>query len=326
MNSSMENASSGRVGVCLLTMGEPETEAEVRPYLRQLLSDPDLVPFPVPLLQPVFAAAVSAFSGGRLRRALKAIGGGSPLVRLTLRQARALEASLKEDGDFKVYPVMRYGKPSARDAVRQMKSDGVRRVVAVPLYPQFCRATTGSSLKDLDAAMKAEAFDAPVSHTGSWPDHPGYICALCGIVMEALDKAPQERRHLLFCGHGIPLSIVEKKDPYPSEIEKTVSSVRRVFPKLPSSLAWQGKTGRGAWLEPSAESEVRRLAGLRVKTLLVLPVSFVSDHSETLWELDLSLKAAALEAGITTFLRVPALNDAPTFTATLRDLTLSVLS
>ncbi|MFA6315996.1 MAG: ferrochelatase [Elusimicrobiota bacterium] len=317
---------TGRVGVALLTMGEPESVAEIRPYLRQLLSDRDLVRFPVPQLQSAFAWAVSGLAKGRLTRTLDAIGGSSPLVRLTTLQARALEASLKEDGDFHVYPVMRYGRPSASDAARRMKEDGVLRIVALPLYPQFCRATTGSSLRDLDSALQAGELSVPVSRIESWPDHPGYISSLCGLISNTVGRSPKGRPHLLFIGHGIPLSLVKDKDPYPSEIDRTVSAVRRVFPGLPASLAWQGRTGRGRWLEPEAKTEVRRLASLGVDLLVVVPVSFVSDHSETLWELDIDLRQAAIDAGIGIFRRVPALNNEPAFTAALRDLTLSALA
>lgn len=204
-----------------------------------------------------------------------------------------------------------------------MKADAVTRVTALPLYPQFCEATTGSSLRDLEAALADSGLDLPVAEVRSWPDHPGYISSLCGLIAASLGRRPLAGVHLLFCGHGIPLSFVESGDPYPREIDRTVSAVQAAFPDLPASLAWQGMTGRGKWLAPDAVSEVRRLGGAGVETLVVVPVSFVSDHSETMWELDMDLKRKAAEAGIRTFLRVPSLNDAPAFIATLRDLTLN---
>ncbi|MBI4678645.1 MAG: ferrochelatase [Elusimicrobia bacterium] len=317
---------AGPVGVALLTMGEPESQALVRPFLRQLLSDREMVLFPLPALQPAFAWLVSTFASGRLRGALARIGGGSPLVRLTTRQAEAMEAALRPDGDFKVYPVMRYGRPSAENAVRKMRDDGVRRVLALPLYPQYCAATTGSSLKDLAAAMGRHGLSVPVAEARSWPDHPGYVSALCGLVSKTLDRKPEGPCHLLFCGHGIPMSFAASADPYPAEIDRTVAAVRRAFPSLPASLAWQGRTGRGRWLEPYAFDEVGRLGSEGLLTLVVVPVSFVSDHSETLFELDIELKEKAEASGIKTYLRVPALNDAPAFVAALRDIALKALA
>ena len=308
--------------VVLLTMGEPESLREVRPFLRALLSDPHLVPFPVPALQPVFAWAVSRLGGGRLRRCLAAIGGGSPLKRLTVLQGRALEQALRPDGEFRVYAAMRYGQPSAADAARRLLADGARRVVALPLYPQYCRATTGSSLEDLRLRLKEQGAGLPVREVRSWPEHPGYVRALVRQVSAAVAQAPDGRAHLLFSAHGVPEAFIRSGDPYQCEVERTVAALRCAFRGLPSSLCYQGRTGRGRWLGPDAAVEAARLGRSGVKSLVVVPVSFVSDHSETLFELDLALRRTAEDAGVKTFLRVPALNSQPDFIAALRDLAL----
>ena len=314
---------TGRVGVLLLSMGEPESPAQVRPFLRELLADPDLVRLPVPPLQPLFAWAVSGLRGGRLRRRLAELGGGSPLVRLTGLQAAALQASLGDAGYFRVYAAMRYGPPRAREAARRMRADRVARAVALPLYPQYCGATTGSSLKDLRDSLREEGAAFPVLEVRSWPEHPGYVAALADLVARTLDRAPGRRAHLLFSAHAVPLSYIASGDPYQSEVERTVAAVRRVFPDLPHSLSYQGRAGRGRWLGPDTAAATVRLGRAGVKALVVVPVSFVSDHSETLHELDIVLRRIAQEAGIRTFLRVPALNDSPAFIAALKDLVLS---
>lgn len=312
---------AGPVGVVLMSMGEPESLATVRPFLRELLSDPDLIHFPVPALQPLFAWAVSTFGSGRFRRSLEAMGGGSPLVRLTYQQKAALKETMGGGRHF--YVAMRYGEPSSRDAARRLRADGVSRVVALPLYPQYCAATTGSSLKALQAALKDEGLDIPVREVRSWPDHPGYIAAMAEGVFRTLSRAPGGKAHLLFCAHGVPMRFIESGDPYQKEIERTAEALRRVFPELPSSLAYHSRTGRGVWLGPDAADEIRRLARAGAAAVIAVPLSFVSDHSETLYDLDISLRGTAAAAGIRTFLRVPALNESPAFIAALKDMVLS---
>jgi len=313
---------AGTVGVVLMSMGEPEAIGQVRPYLRALLGDPDLVRFPIPALQPTFAWTVALLHAGRLRRKLAAIG-GSPLRRLTLRQGAGLEKALPGAGKYRVYTAMRYTEPSARDAVRRMRADGVAKVVALPLYPQYCAATSGSSLKDLHAAMKGEGWEAPVHEVRSWPDHPGFIAALCGQISQTLTRAPGGLAHILFTAHGVPQSLISSGDPYQKEVERTVQGLRLAFAQSPGSLAYQSRTGRGRWLGPDAAAEIARLGRAGTPAVVVVPLSFVSDNSETIHDLDIALRQAAQDAGIKTFLRVPALNDSPSFSAVLRDLTLA---
>ncbi|MDD5627910.1 MAG: ferrochelatase [Elusimicrobia bacterium] len=314
-----------RVGVVLLTMGEPESLDQVRPFLRQLLADRDLVPFPVPSLQPLFAWAVSGLRQAGLRRRLAAIGGGSPLVRLTYQQRARLKEALHGAGDFRVYAAMRYGRPSARDAAARMTAEGVDQAVALPLYPQYCRATTGSSLHDLRRGLQEAEAGIPLKELRSWPQHPGYLAALAELTAGALAKAAGRRTHLLFSAHGVPQSFIDAGDPYLNEVRLTAEALGRLFPDTPSSLAFQSRTGRGRWLGPDTAEELARLGRVGVQAAVVVPLSFVCDNSETLYDLDIELRAAAEAAGIKAFLRVPALNDSPGFIAALKDLALSAL-
>ncbi|MBI5343187.1 MAG: ferrochelatase [Deltaproteobacteria bacterium] len=318
-------ASSPLTGIVLLNMGGPASPSAVRPFLARLFSDRDLIRLPLaPLAQPLFAWIVSGVRARKVRRYYEEIGGGSPIGTLTELQRAALEAALRATGgNFKVYVGMRYWYPLSKHAALEMKEDGVARAIALPLYPQYFAATTGSSFKDLAAWMRWAGAAFPVREVRSYPDHPGYIAALSEKIGETLDGTAPGGRHLLFSAHGIPKSFADEGDPYPAEVERTVAAAMRNFPGVPHSISYQSRTGRAQWLAPDTFAEVPRLAREGIRTLVVVPVSFVSDHIETLHELDIRLKRTAEEAGIETFLRVPALNDSPAFIGALKEIVLS---
>ena len=319
------SASAPLTGVVLLNMGGPDSPSAVRPFLARLFSDRELIRLPAaPLTQPLFAWIVSGVRARKVKRYYEEIGGGSPIGRLTELQRAALEAALKEtSGNFRVYVGMRYWYPLSKHAVLEMKDDGVAQAIALPLYPQYCAATTGSSIKDLKGWMRWAKAAFPIKEIRSYPDHPGYVAALSEKIGETLAGTDPVRRHLLFSAHGIPKSFVDEGDPYPSEVGRTVTAVMRMFPEVSHSISYQSRAGRAQWLGPDTLAETARLAREGVKTLVVVPVSFVSDHVETLHELDIRLKLAAEEAGIGTFLRVPALNDSPAFIGALKDMVMT---
>ncbi len=319
-------------GVVLLNMGGPDSLAAVRPFLARLFSDRALIRLPAaPVTQPVFSWIVSGLRARKVRRYYEEIGGGSPIGRLTEGQRAALEAALgAAGGGYRVYVGMRYWHPLARHAVQDMIDDGVSRAIALPLYPQYCAATTGSSFSDLERWMRWARAPFPLSVVRSWPDHPGYIAALAEKIRETLARAPEAvsgagagGTHLLFSAHGVPKSFIDGGDPYADEVARTVRAAMRSFPGLPHSISYQSRAGRAEWLGPDTVDAVARIGQAGVRTLVVVPVSFVSEHVETLHELDVRLAATAAEAGITTFLRVPALNDSPAFIAALRDIVLA---
>ncbi|MBI5420603.1 MAG: ferrochelatase [Deltaproteobacteria bacterium] len=311
-------------GVVLLNMGGPDSLDAVRPFLARLFSDQDLIRLPASFItQPLFAWIVSGVRARKVKRYYEEIGGGSPIGRLTELQRAALEAALRETGgNFRVYVGMRYWYPLSKHAVLGMKEDGVRLAVALPLYPQYFSATTGSSMKDLKKWMRWAGAAFPVREIRSYPDHPGYIAALSEKVRETVSGADPAGMHLLFSAHGVPQSFIDAGDPYQGEVERTVAAVMRAFPEIPHSISYQSRAGRAKWLGPDTASEVRRVGREGVRTLVVVAVSFVSDHIETLHELDIRLRATAEEAGIAKFLRVPVPNDSPTFIAALKDIVL----
>jgi len=305
-------------------MGGPDSVGAVRPFLARLFSDRDLIPLPAgAVTQPIFAWIVSRIRARKVRRYYEEIGGGSPIAALTEAQRSALEEALQgTGGNFKVYVGMRYWHPLAKHAALEMKEDGVTRAVALPLYPQYCSATTGSSLKDLRRWLRWAGCAFPVTDIRSYPDHPRYIAALAESVSSRIAGVDRDGMFLLFSAHGVPRSLVDRGDPYQGETERTVAAVMRSFPGLPHAISYQSRAGRAEWLAPDTVNEVTRLAADGVRTLVVVPVSFVSDHIETLHELDIRLATHAKQSGIRSFLRAPALNDSPAFIDALKELVL----
>lgn len=323
------SATAPLTGIVLLNMGGPDTLSAVRPFLANLFSDRELIRLPASFLtQPFFAWILSGIRARKVRRYYEEIGGGSPIGKHTGAQCAALEAALAEaGGHIRVYVGMRYWHPLAKHAALDMKEDGVARALALPLYPQYCRATTGSSIGDLKRWLRWSGADIPLAEVASYPDHPGYVAALVEKIGQTLSAAGAgEEAHLLFSFHGVPKSLIDEGDPYRAECLRTVAAVMKSFPGHPHSISFQSKVGRVEWLSPDTFEEVRRLGREKVRTLAVIPASFVSEHLETLHELDIRLKATAGEVGIRTFLRIPALNDSPAFIRALRDIALAALA
>src|SRR5512139_2750370 len=230
-------------GVVLLNMGGPDTLSAVRPFLARLFSDRELIRLPAAFLaQPLFAWIVSGLRARKVRRYYEEIGGGSPIVTLTERQRRALEeALLATGGNFKVYVGMRYWHPLSKHAALEMKEDGVSRAIALPLYPQYCRATSGSSLNDLRRWLSWAGCTFPVSEIRSYPVHPKYVAALAGTVQSTIEGADRGGMFLLFSAHGIPKALIDAGDPYQAETERTVAGVMRRFPGIPHGISYQSR-------------------------------------------------------------------------------------
>jgi len=323
-------------GVLLLAMGGPPRCEDVGPYLLNLFSDPMIVPIPGgPAFRRLAARLLSRLRRGKAVHRYRAIGGGSPLGEITRRQARALEKALEDRGyTMPVSVAMRYWRPSAGEAVAYMARKGVDRIVALPLYPQYSTATTGSSLA---ALKKAVAEGGPsridVLEIQSWCDHPGFVGCVATRVEKALASAggAPERVALLFVAHSLPVRLVKKGDPYVSEVERTVRGIvglldtaldKRRFglQALEWEIAYQSRVGPIAWVGPCVEEVVQRMIDKGRHSLIVAPVSFVSDHLETLYDIDVVYRDVAYRRGATHFVRVEALNDAPDFIACLADL------
>ncbi len=326
-----------RTAVLLFNYGGPDSMAEVGPFLRRIFSDPDILALPAPaaLLRTPLAWIIAAARTRASQECYRAIGGASPLNAETARQARALEVALKgshaADGDFIVLPAMRYWGFRTDLALRAAREARATRFVLLPLYPHFSRATTGSSLTDFRReALRAGAGagDLPVHLVASYHDHPAFIETVSAIIEEALARLPQEERRrasLLFSAHGLPLRIATG-DPYAGQVEATVRAVvARLGFEGEVRLSYQSKVGPVRWLEPSTEEVVREFRERRDGPLLVYPISFVSEHQETLYELDILYGEPARAAGLD-YRRLPTPGCRPDFIDCLRRLTLEAVA
>jgi ferrochelatase len=302
--------------VILLNMGGPDSLGAVRPFLQNLFSDPEILPVPGPV-RWLLARWIAARRAPRSAANYRVIGGKSPLAEITRAQARALGEAL--GSGYRVHVAMRYWNPRAQEAARQVRAERAARVVALPLYPQYSRATTGSSLADLAAALSAEGVGGlPRIVVPSWHDFGPYADALAEAVKEALEGLAGAT--VLFSAHGLPVRLIEKGDPYLEQIQGTVAAVMERLPGVPHRLAFQSRVGPVRWLEPAVGDALRTLAREGVRRLVVVSVSFVSDHIETLHEIDVEYAELARHLGFEAFRRTPSLNTRPAFIHALAEL------
>ena len=304
-------------GIALLNMGSPESADDTRAFLFRLFTDPDIFRFPGgALLRPLFAGLISTLRAPRVRRRYAAIGGISPLLEITRRQASALEAALEARGDpMPVEVCMRYSPPYARQAVARLVERGAREVVGFPLYPQYSTTTTGSSLRALREAAEAVAPEVPVLDVRHWFEDDAYQAVMAARTHACLDPLRGEDRiGVFFLAHSIPERFVREGDPYIQQVRETVAGIGLKLRKrlgcetIPQHLAYQGQVGPVRWVGPSVEEELGRMFREGIRSVVAVPVSFVSDHLETLYEIDIEVRERAAGLGIKTFQRIPSLN------------------
>jgi ferrochelatase len=315
------------VGVALLNLGGPWSEDGIRPFLMELFADREIIRLsPFPFLQSFIARRIVRARLEEVIRNYRLIGGRSPLLRTTVAQGAALERELARRGvRARVLPAMRYARPRAADVLRSFRRAGARRAVAVTLYPHYSMATTGSSLNDLERSARAAgnglSWLPPVRE---YPDHPRYVEALAETVRGALGRVSPARREsatILFSAHGLPRHFIDDGDPYVAHIERTRDAVlARLRVPNPVRLSFQSRAGPVKWLEPDTDVVVRELGRAGVKAMVVVPISFVSDHIETLFEIELLYGGLAKECGVEEYVRVPALNADPVYVAALADM------
>ncbi|MGI5862601.1 MAG: ferrochelatase [Myxococcales bacterium] len=298
--------------VVMMNLGGPDSLDAVEPFLFNIFSDPDVVQVPLGFLfQRPLARRIARGRAPTARKSYEQLGGRSPLLELTRRQAARLEERLGPG--FKTYVGMRAWHPFIEGAVGAVARDGARRIVALPLYPHHSRTTTGSALRALHRALRARRLELPVHEVCCYPAEPAFIDAWIERIGEALAAIPQERRptaHLLFSAHGLPRKLVESGDPYLAHLRQTVAAVAaRLESPLTHSLAFQSRSTPVEWLSPSTELALTRLGESGVRDVVVAPISFLTDHVETLVELDRDLREHAARSGIDGYHRVGALND-----------------
>ena len=320
-----------RVGVLLLNLGGPDELRDVRPFLYNLFSDPEIIRLPFSWLQSPLAWLISTLRAKKSQENYRQIGGGSPLRRITEAQAQALQDLLQQKGqDARIYIGMRYWHPFTEEAIARIKRDGITNLVILPLYPQFSISTSGSSFRLLEKLWKEDPTLNRINYTviPSWYQQPGYLQAMAQLIAQELEQFPNpDSVHIFFSAHGVPLSYVtEAGDPYQQEIEDCTALIMQNLNRPnPYTLAYQSRVGPVEWLKPYTEDALQELAAQGVEDLVVVPISFVSEHIETLEEIDIEYRHLAEEAGIQNFKRVPALNTHPVFIDSLATMVVDAL-
>jgi protoporphyrin/coproporphyrin ferrochelatase len=314
-----------RRAVVLMNLGGPDSPDAVRPFLYNLFSDRAIIRLPALLRLPI-AALIASRRAPTAQRIYAQLGGASPLLANTEAQARALEQELG-DG-HRCFIAMRYWHPLTAASVSEVKRWAPDEIVLLPLYPQFSTTTTESSLALWDREAKRQRLDAPTKRIRSYPDAAGFIAALAAAATRALDASGAEARpiRLLFSAHGLPEKIVKSGDPYPREVATTAAALIQVLarpgidaPGIDAAVCYQSRVGPLAWIGPSVEEELHRAARDRVG-VVVVPISFVSEHSETLVELDREYRDVAERIGVPSYRRVPTVGADPRFIAALAGL------
>ncbi|MDQ5871168.1 MAG: ferrochelatase [Acidobacteriota bacterium] len=312
--------------ILFLQLGGPETLKDVPSFLYRLFSDPDVIRVKPALVRKAIAASIAFARKGASRKLYASIGGGSPIRRWTEAQAAGVERMLRESGrDASVRAAMTCSAPLVESVVSDLAAQGVKRFLALPLYPHYSLTTTKGALERSRAAVERFGRGADLHELGSWPTHPGFVGAHAETIREEIALFPDPRPesvHLLYSAHSIPKKLVTKEgDPYPREVEATVAAINASLGgHSRSSLAYQSKLGPVEWLGPPTLEEIGRLARAGTAQVLVIPIAFVSDHVETLYEIDQLFADEAKRVGIPHFRRTTGLNDRPTFLRALADL------
>jgi ferrochelatase len=318
---------SKRVGVVLFQLGGPDSLAAVEPFLYNLFCDPDIIDFPFSRIgRRPLARLISSTRAKKSAQHYALIGGGSPIRKLTERQAAALEARLAGDGvDARCVVAMRYWHPFTVEAIAQLQEAEVDEVVLLPLYPQYSSTTTGSSLNEW---RRHWTGTAPTFCVTTFYRNPLYIAALVEKINDALGDFPDPNAvQLVFSAHSVPVSVIEKGDPYQQQIEETVGLVMEQGAwSNAHRLCYQSKIGASRWLQPSLHMTLRKMAAEKVCDVCVIPISFVSDHVETLGEIDHCAREEARVLGIGRFRMTQGLNDSPKFIQALVSSVLGAIS
>ncbi|MGD0589730.1 MAG: ferrochelatase [Bacteroidota bacterium] len=315
-----------KTAIVLFQLGGPDSLEAIEPFLYNLFMDSNIIDFPGAfLVRRPLAKFISSRRSVKVAKNYSQIGGKSPILDLTQRQASALESVLQiQNIEAHIFIAMRYWHPMTDEVVQKIKADGFEQVLLLPLYPQFSQATTLSSMNDWKRQTKKQGCVLPTKFVCCYPSQPLFIEALAENINSALvrfHKIASTDIDLIFSAHGVPLSYIKRGDPYQLQMEETVRCiVERGKWNSPHTLCYQSKVGPMKWLQPSLIETVEDLADKGRKHLLVIPVAFVTDHIETLHEINIDVRRHAMAHGIQQFELMPALNDHPKFIQCLAEL------
>lgn len=307
--------------VVLFNLGGPDSLDAVEPFLFNLFNDPAIIQLPR-FFRYLVARLISMRRGPTARKIYAHLGGKSPLLEQTTAQAAALEQTLSgSEDEFKVFIAMRYWHPRASETLEAVKAYNPDEVILLPLYPQFSTTTTASSVLEWRALAKKQGLQVPHSTICCYPADKGFISAYVGLIREKLAEMSGINPKLLFSAHGLPKKIVDSGDPYPDQVKMSVAAIVKHLnrPDLTHQVCYQSRVGPLEWIGPDTEDEIKK-AGAEKQALLVIPVAFVSEHSETLVELDIEYGQVAKEAGVVAYGRVPTVTLDQNFIAGLAEL------
>jgi ferrochelatase len=309
-----------KIAIVLFNLGGPDSLEAVQPFLRNLFSDPAIIGLPAWLRLPL-ARFIAGRRTPKARGIYEKIGGGSPILGQTEAQARALEAALGDEHEWRGYVCMRYWHPLTERVAQSVRRFAPDRVVLLPLYPQFSTTTTASSF---NAWKKLATFEVPTVEIESYPTEPGFIRASIELVRQGLADAGDGPARVLFSAHGLPEKVIRRGDPYQRQVEQTAAAIAGHLDGVDWSVCYQSRVGPLKWIGPPTESEIRRAAS-DGKRIVLYPLSFVSEHSETLVELDIEYRHLAEQAGVARYVRVPTVGTHPQFIHGLANLVKAAL-
>ena len=319
-----EKSSSVKLAVVLLNLGGPARETDIRPFLFNFFRDKNVITLPNPFRYLLAVWIACTRSRGAAKKAYAPLGCKSPLLENTIAQAQALEKELhKSNPAARVFVSMRHWHPMADAVVKEVAAFQPDKIILLPLYPQYSTTTTFSALQDWRAAAHRAGLQAPIKEVCCYPVNSGFVSASAALILEALKNAPQKTR-VLFSAHGLPEKIISKGDPYQQHCEQTAAAIVKQMNRsfLDWQICYQSRIGRLKWIGPSIEEALQKAADDKTG-VVVYPLAFVSEHVETLVELDIDYRQRASAMGIEPFLRVPTVGTHPQFIAGLRELVIS---
>ena len=333
----VNSAARQTIGVVLLNLGGPERLEDVRPFLYNLFSDRLIIRLGPSFLQRPIAWMIAKRRAPKSQGYYRQIGGGSPLNAITADQCRALEAGLKAHGPYRVGMVMRYWHPFAAEVIPGLLAAGVSRLVALTLYPHYSIATTGSSLRDLREYLAAQSKPVELLEIDSWPDNAAYVDCLAARIKDALysqlpkppspasggggDLEADGTGEVVYSAHSLPVKFIDEGDPYVDHLKRTIAAIEERTGKR-GHLCFQSRSGPVEWLSPSTPETIEKLARQGCRRIVMVPISFVSDHVETLCEIDIQYRDLAASLGVE-LVRTLSLNTDPAFIAGLKGLVTS---
>lgn len=320
------NKTNKKIAVVLLQFGGPDSLDAVEPFLFNLFSDPDIIQVPFgTLLQKPLASYIAKNRAPSVSEKYAEIGGKSPIIEMTNIQRQKLQDALDKkygEGVVSVFVAMRYWKPFISEVISELQAQGITKVVLLPLYAQYSKTNVASSYNEWDRILHNTNIYFEERRIRSYHLNPTYLTSINEKINQALEKFTSKKDvYILFSAHGIPIDLVFEGDPYPIHIRETMEAVMDIRGKdLPYSLSYQSKIGPKQWLTPSTEETIKTFGAAGMKKLLIVPIAFVSDHIETIHELDIELREEAVEVGIEEYIVMEGLNDSPLFIQTLTDL------